>query len=98
MDSMREFKDDYILTVSTISPRKNIDGLIRAFNQIKDQINHKLIIAGGNGWLYESVYELVQELNLQNRIIFTGKINDDELKYLSTALAIITSTIELAGD
>ncbi len=81
-NKIKGIKDDYILTVSTISPRKNIDGLIRAFNQIKDQINHKLIIAGGNGWLYESVYELVQELNLQNRIIFTGKINDDELKYL----------------
>lgn len=80
--SIKEIKGDYIVTVSTISPRKNIDGLIKAYNQIKNQVHHQLVIAGGNGWLYESVHDLVQELNLQERVIFTGKINDDELKYL----------------
>ena len=72
----------YMLTVSTISPRKNVDNLIRAFELIKDQVEHDLVIAGGNGWLYESVHELVRELKLENRVIFTGKINDDELKWL----------------
>lgn len=72
----------YILTVSTISPRKNIDGLIKAFDLVKDEIEHSLVIAGKNGWLYESVYKLVEELKLKDRIIFTGGVNDDELKYL----------------
>lgn len=72
----------YILTVSTISPRKNIDGLIKAFEKIKDRVEENLIIAGGNGWMYESVYELVEKLNLNDRVIFTGKINDEELKFL----------------
>lgn len=81
-DTIKSIDKKYIVTVSTISPRKNIDGLIKAFNQIKDQVDYQLVIAGGNGWLYESVHELVKELNLENRVIFTGKINDDELKYL----------------
>lgn len=72
----------YILTVSTISPRKNIDGIIRAFNEIKNDITENLVIAGANGWMYESVLNLVEQLNLKNRVIFTGKINDDELKFL----------------
>lgn len=80
--SIKDIKKDYIVTVSTISPRKNIDGLIKAFNQIKDQIPQQLVVAGGNGWLYESVHDLVHELKLDDRVIFTGKINDDELKYL----------------
>lgn len=75
-------KKPYILTVSTISPRKNIDGLIKAFNEIKDKINEDLIIAGGNGWMYEEVYKLVDKLNLKDRVKFTGRINDEELKWL----------------
>lgn len=73
---------EYILTVSTISPRKNIDGLIKAFDLIKNEVNCKLVIAGKNGWLYESVYKLVDELKIKDRVIFTGGINDDELKFL----------------
>lgn len=72
----------YILTVSTISPRKNIDTLIKAFNLIKDRHKVNLLIVGSNGWLYESIYDLVDSLNLKDRAIFTGKVNDDELKYL----------------
>lgn len=75
-------KQDYILTVSTISPRKNIDGLIEALNLIKNRINHKLVIAGKDGWLYENVYKKVEELKLKDKVIFTGGINDDELKFL----------------
>lgn len=73
---------EYILTVSTISPRKNVDGLIRAFNLIKDNTNSFLVIAGKNGWMFDSVHKLVKELKLEDRIIFTGGINDDELKFL----------------
>ncbi|AGK95863.1 glycosyltransferase family 4 protein [Clostridium pasteurianum] len=72
----------YILTVSTISPRKNIDGLIKAFNLIKDKINCDLVVAGKNGWMYEDIFKLVKDLNIENRVTFTGGINDDELKSL----------------
>ncbi|MFT8316565.1 MAG: glycosyltransferase family 1 protein, partial [Clostridium sp.] len=73
---------EYILTVSTISPRKNIDGLIKAFNMIKNKVNCNLIIAGKNGWMYEDIFKLVETLDLKNKIFFTGSINDDELKFL----------------
>ena len=72
----------YILTVSTISPRKNIDTLIKAFNEIRDIQNIKLVIAGVNGWMYEYVHKLVLDLNISDRVIFTGRVNDDELKFL----------------
>lgn len=72
----------YILTVSTISPRKNIDTLIKAFNEIDNKQNIKLVIVGGNGWMYESIHDLVCELNISNIVVFTGKVNDDELKFL----------------
>ena len=79
---IKDLNKPYILTVSTISPRKNIDGLIKAFNEIKDKVEENLVIAGGNGWMYEQVYSLVDELNLGDRVKFTGRINDEELKWL----------------
>lgn len=81
-NEIKDLDKKYILTVSTISPRKNIDGLIKAFNEIKDQIKENLVIAGGNGWMYEKVYDLVEQLDLSDRVKFTGRINDEELKWL----------------
>lgn len=72
----------YIFTVSTISPRKNMHRLVQAFNLLKDNIEENLIISGKNGWLYDEVYNLVEKYNLHERVIFTGEINDEELKYL----------------
>lgn len=82
--------EDYILTVSTISPRKNIDGLIRAFNLIKDKTNCYLVVAGKNGWLYEEVYNEVERLNLKDRVIFTGGVSDYELSALYKNCSIFT--------
>lgn len=79
---IRDIDKNYILTVSTISPRKNIDGLIKAFKELKDDINLNLVIAGNNGWMYENIYDSINNYELQNRVILTGKVNDDELKYL----------------
>jgi Glycosyltransferase len=81
-DKIKNINKSYILTVSTISPRKNIDRLIKAFNLVKDKTNCNLVIAGKNGWMYENVYKVVEELGISDRIFFTGCINDDELKYL----------------
>jgi len=89
----------YILTVSTISPRKNIDGLIKAFNLLKEQIPHNLIIAGKNGWNYEYVFKLVDELKLNDRVWFTGAVTDDELKllYKNASLFVYPSYYEGFG-
>lgn len=73
---------NYVLTVSTISPRKNIQTLIKAFNLIKDEYDGNLVIVGSNGWLYEDIYKMVEQMNIKHRVVFTGKINDDELKVL----------------
>lgn len=74
--------EKYILTVSTISPRKNIDGLIKAYFNSGLSNEYKLVVAGGKGWLFEDVFNLVDELKLNNKVIFTDRINDEELKFL----------------
>ena len=81
-----EIKHPFILYVGTLEPRKNIPTLLKAFYLLKKKgIQHRLVIAGGKGWKYESVYETVNELNLQDEVIFTGYVSDEDLPKLYNA-------------
>ncbi|WP_461207377.1 glycosyltransferase family 4 protein [Clostridium sp. DL1XJH146] len=75
----RKYKinDDFILYVGGFSPRKNITGLIEAFsnyiNLSKDK-NLKLVIAGKKGLSYSTYKKRVEDLKIENKVIFTGYI------------------------
>jgi len=74
----------YILFVGTIEPRKNIQGLIKAFNLLKKEhgMAHKLIIAGMKGWMYEDIFKEYENSEFKNDIIFKGYVGDKELAKL----------------
>lgn len=72
---------DYVLYLGTLKPSKNIEGLIEAFASLnhKSQItNYKLVIAGKKGWMYESVFEKVKSLGLENDVIFTDFVSEED--------------------
>lgn len=72
---------EYILFLSTLKPSKNIEGLVKAFDLLREQIynkNLKLVIAGKKGWLYESIFAKVRELGLTKRVIFTDYLPEKE--------------------
>ncbi len=66
----------YFLFVSTIEPRKNVIFLIRAFERIikESGLPHRLVLAGGKGWLSEPIYEAASKSAMRDRIIFTGSV------------------------
>jgi glycosyltransferase involved in cell wall biosynthesis len=67
-----------ILNVNTVSPRKNIDGVIKAFNQVasteKDLI---LIVAGRDGWKTKKTYEEYNRSLFKDQIHFVGFTPDE---------------------
>ena len=73
-----ELPERFILSVGTVQPRKNYERLVQAFSQVRVP-DLSLVIVGGKGWLYEKLFQQVQELNLQNRVRFTGYIDDADL-------------------
>lgn len=71
--------DDYILYLGTLKPSKNIEGLLEAYSLLPTDYNQtKLVIAGKKGWLYDSIYEKVEELGLKDRVIFTDFVREDD--------------------
>lgn len=74
---------NYILYVGTLQPRKNITVLIQAFHLFKRlNKNFKLVIVGKKGWLYQDIFSLVKKLGLNNEILFTDYVSDEELVFL----------------
>ncbi len=72
----------YLLSVSTLQPRKNYRMLIRAFRSVAAHHPHRLVIAGGKGWLYEDVLTEVQRQGLEERVHFPGFVDDADLPTL----------------
>lgn len=69
----------FILYVGTIEPRKNLDTLLRAYAQLPERKEVKLVLAGGRGWRSERIDTLVDKLNLSSDVIRTGYVSNEEL-------------------
>ncbi len=79
--------EKYILYLGTLEPRKNIIGLIKAFEEFKKTYNlqpttYKLVIAGAKGWLCEDIFRAAKNSPVKNDIIFTGFIEDQDKSVL----------------
>lgn len=69
----------YVLAVGTLEPRKNLPTLLRAFAEIKDDIDHELVLVGPEGWLTGELKSTLDELHLGDRVRLTGFVSDEEL-------------------
>lgn len=80
--------DFFILYFGAVEPRKNIIGLIKAFEKLKnknkdrDTGSLKLVIAGIKGWLYNEIIETARESKYCRDIVFTGFIENFDKPYI----------------
>jgi glycosyltransferase involved in cell wall biosynthesis len=80
--------DRFILSISTLEPRKNFIGLIAAFNHLATTSRRPpiadlhLVIAGGKGWLYDDIFAAAEASPVRKRIHLTGFVADEELPAL----------------
>ncbi len=76
--------DKFILYLGTIEPRKNISGLIEAYDLIcrKDPgFRHELILVGAKGWKNEKIISTWEKSPNKNKIRFIGYVPKEEKKY-----------------
>lgn len=79
----------YLVSVSTVQPRKNYQMLIRAFKPLTQSWPHHLVIAGGKGWLYEDILAEAEKQGLQDKVHFLGFVADADLPALYTQATLM---------
>jgi len=91
----------YILWVGKMYTHKNLPRLLRAYSKLIKtwSIKHQLVLCGLKGWGYSSFIKTVEELNLQDKVIFKGYVPDNELElmYLNSSLFVFPSLSEGFG-
>lgn len=77
----------YILGLGTLQPRKNFPLLIRAYSLLRERygVGHQLVIGGGKGWLSEEIEETIVAYQLEEDVLLTGYVRDDDLPDLYSA-------------
>ena len=73
--------DIICIFVGRLAEEKNIKLLIEAEQKlVKENNNIKLLIVG-DGPEKEELHKLTKELNIEDNVIFTGKVPWDEIEY-----------------
>ncbi len=73
----------YILYLGINKPHKNLVRLVEAFAKVKT--GRKLVLAGKEDPRYREVHKVVKQLSLQDRVVFLGRVPEEDLPALYSA-------------
>lgn len=92
-----DIEGEYFLYLGTIEPRKNLERLISAYHIFSQRTGSdapKLVLAGGKGWLYDSIFRKVTDLGLSDKVLFTKYVPSEDMNPLMCgALAFVFPSI-----
>ena len=69
----------YILSVCTLEPRKNLRALIEAYRMLPSRHAYQLVLVGMTGWLQSGFFKDLESSDVNNNVIFTGYVSNDDL-------------------
>jgi glycosyltransferase involved in cell wall biosynthesis len=82
-------KKPYLLFLGTLKPNKNIEGLLEALRiLVAKKPDYQLVIVGRKGWMFDSIFEKVKNLELIDKVIFTDFVKDEEIPALMSGAEI----------
>jgi glycosyltransferase involved in cell wall biosynthesis len=82
----------YFLFVGALHPRKNITGLLRAFDAFKkkDQRQVRLLIVGGEMHKTSGIFNTWKNMQFKQDVIFAGRVSSGEMtQIVGSALALV---------
>jgi glycosyltransferase involved in cell wall biosynthesis len=74
--------DTFVLSVGTVQPRKNIEGLAAAVSLASRKLNRSIshLHVGRDGWLHNQVYGAIESSG--DEVRFVGHVSDETLRVL----------------
>lgn len=74
----------YLLSLNDIHPRKNLEGLVEAFERFKRRSGapHRLVVAGRSLWPYPAFDERISQSPFRDDIVRLGYVPSDDLQAL----------------
>ncbi|WP_129626572.1 glycosyltransferase family 4 protein [Candidatus Oscillochloris fontis] len=70
----------FVLYVGTLEPRKNLTTLLDAYAEVTRRFpDVPLLVGGGKGWLYDTIFERLEHLGLREQVKFVGYLDEEEL-------------------
>jgi glycosyltransferase involved in cell wall biosynthesis len=85
---------DYVLSVGSIQPRKNLVRLVKAYASLrgvhKENRFPKLVLVGKCAWLYDETLRALEETGVRDSVVLTGYVPEADLPALySGALCFV---------
>ncbi|MFA6524672.1 MAG: glycosyltransferase family 1 protein [Patescibacteria group bacterium] len=73
-------KKSFVIYIGRLEEKKNISGLIEAFNILKKNYNYdgQLVLIGKPGYRFESAQEKIMEYGLEDHVIQPGWVTEEE--------------------
>ncbi|HCU73339.1 MAG TPA: glycosyltransferase family 1 protein [Chloroflexi bacterium] len=80
--------DKFVLSVGTVQPRKNIDGLASAVSLASRKLNQPIahLHVGRDGWLHDQVYGAIESGG--SKVRFVGHVSDETLRALYSLASV----------
>lgn len=81
-------RDKYILFLSTLEPRKNVLGVIKAYAELPRGLkgSYQLVLAGKKGWLDDDIDRLCEQMG--DSVLRIGRIESSEKSALYTGASV----------
>ncbi len=86
-----QLPNGYLLFVGTLEPRKNLPGLLTAYDMLRrrGETQSPLAIVGGRGWLCDEIFSQVDTLHMNEWVRFLHDVSNDELPAIYNGAAVL---------
>ena len=78
----------FLLFLGTLEPRKNVPAILKAYADLSNRRDFNLVLAGKKGWLSDEIFRTVADLGLEEDVVFTGYVPEEDRPKLMSAAEV----------